>query len=71
MKISDINCKKCGTSYQVAESTTVSGSSSEAACAICGDTLAKWDDGKLKAFRIVIAPDHKYARVPVPPSQMR
>jgi hypothetical protein len=43
----------------------------QAVCADCGNTLAKWDDGKLKAFRMIIAPHHKYASVPVPRSPMK
>ena len=68
MRIADVTCEDCGASYQVAESATVRGSSGEATCTICGKVLAKWDDGKLKAFRMVIPPHYKYATVPVPPS---
>ena len=67
MKIMDIICQECGASYQMAESATAKGHSGEAACAICGTMLAKWDDAKLKAFRMVIPPHQKYALVSVPP----
>ena len=62
MKITDITCADCGASYQVAESATAKGASNEASCAICGNKLAKWDDEKLKAFRMIIPPHHKYGR---------
>jgi hypothetical protein len=51
----------------MAESASAKGQSGEAACAICGTLLAKWDDAKLKAIRMVIPPHQKYAIVSVPP----
>jgi hypothetical protein len=37
-------------------------------CVACGGTLARWSDHKLRAFRLVIAAERKYASMPVPPS---
>jgi len=68
MKISDITCRDCGASYQMAESTSVSGPSGHHSCAICGSKLAEWDDGTLKAVRLMMSPQHRYGRVPVPPA---
>ena len=70
MKIVDIICKECGAAYQVAESTNAEGPAHEATCTVCGSTLARWDDRKLKAFRLVMPRHHKYSRVPVPPSPL-
>jgi uncharacterized Zn finger protein len=67
MKISDITCRDCGASYQIAESVSAKGSAGQAQCALCGGFLAKWDDGTLKAVRLVMSPQHRYAQIPVPP----
>lgn len=56
MKIADITCQDCGALYQVAEAESVQGSSGQASCSFCGSTLARWDHGTLKAFRLVIPP---------------
>jgi len=34
---------------------------------MCGSVLAQWREPQLKAFRLVMAAEHRYARVPVPP----
>jgi uncharacterized Zn finger protein len=56
MRITDISCEECGASYEIAESATVSGSAGRADCGACGTLLAKWSDGQLKAFRMVVQP---------------
>ena len=66
MKISDIFCSACGASYELAEALTVDGPAGRQNCVVCGQTLASWDDHKLKAFRLVVSPEHKYAAVSVP-----
>jgi len=67
MKISDITCRECGAFYQMAESVSAKGSRGQARCALCGDLLAEWNDGRLKAVRLVMSPQHRYAHIPVPP----
>jgi uncharacterized Zn finger protein len=67
MKISDIACPSCRASYQVAESISVKGSPGRAQCTVCGELLASWQEPKLKAFRLILPPEHKYSTVPVPP----
>ena len=65
MKIRDINCSVCGAAYQVAESASMAGEPGRQECVMCGHTLDRWDTPKLKAFRMELAPYHKYAHVPV------
>jgi len=67
MKISDFNCTACGSSYQVAESISAQGSPGRAECSVCGALLESWDEPRIKAYRLVLAPEHKYPRVTVPP----
>jgi len=67
MKISDVVCSSCGTAYQVAEAASVPGEPGQASCAMCGNLLERWNTPKLRAFRLVMSPAHRYARVPVPP----
>jgi hypothetical protein len=67
MKISDIFCPACGAAYEMAEALTIDGPAGRETCAVCGQTLASWDDHRLKAFRLVVAPESKYATVPVSP----
>ena len=68
MKMSDLTCPSCSASYEVAESISAKGNPGHAQCAICGAMLASWQDSKLRAYRLVLAPEHKYSSVPVPPS---
>ena len=68
MKISDISCPSCLASYEVAESILMRGSPGRAQCTICGRLLASWEEPRLRAYRLTLAPDHKYPRIPVPPS---
>jgi len=70
MKISDITCPSCLASYEVAESTSAEGSPGSAQCRICGGLLASWQEPKLRAYRLILQPEHKYSNVPVPPSPM-
>ena len=67
MKISDFNCATCGSSYQVAESISAQGSPGRAECSVCGALLESWDQPRMKAYRLVLAPEHKYPRVKAPP----
>ena len=64
MKISDITCLRCGSSYEVAESISVRGMAGQAKCVMCGELMEAWQEPKLKAFRLVMSPEHRYARVP-------
>jgi predicted Zn finger-like uncharacterized protein len=68
MKISDLTCPSCAASYEVAESMSAKGSPGQVRCTICGAVLASWQDPKLRAYRLILAPEHKYSSVPVPPS---
>jgi hypothetical protein len=68
MKISDFNCPSCASSYEVAESMSVKGSPGRAECIVCGALLESWQEPKIKAYRLVLAPEYKYPQVPVPPS---
>jgi transposase-like protein len=67
MKISEITCPACGSCYAVAESATISGSPGHVECAVCGEALANWTTPSFRAYRLELAPEHKYVRVPAPP----
>jgi hypothetical protein len=66
MKISDIACRHCGASYQMAESASLDGPAGQHCCAICGDVVAAWDDGTLKTFRLAMPPHLGFAPVHLP-----
>jgi hypothetical protein len=68
MKISGITCPSCLASYEVAESTSAEGSPGSARCRVCGGLLASWQEPKLRAYRLILRPEHIYSNVPVPPS---
>lgn len=68
MKMSDITCSSCLASYEVAESVSATGSPGRAHCTVCGELLASWQEPKLRAYRLILSPELKYSRVPVPPS---
>ena len=68
MKISETLCPRCGSSYLVAESVTVTGSPGQFQCVTCGDVLARWSEPSLRVYRLERSAEHKYARVPAPPS---
>jgi hypothetical protein len=67
MKISDVSCPSCAASYEVAESISKTGTPGRARCSICGGMLASWQEPKLRVYRLVMPPEHKYSNVPVPP----
>jgi predicted Zn finger-like uncharacterized protein len=67
MKISDIVCPECGSSYLVAESTSAAASPGNANCAVCGALLAAWQEPRMRAYRLEMAPELRYARVQPPP----
>ena len=67
MRIADISCPVCGTSYEMAEALSVEGPADHEDCAVCGQTLASWADHKLKAFRLAIPAAPSYASVVTPP----
>jgi hypothetical protein len=48
MKISDIVCPLCGSSYLVAESTSASASPGNANCAVCGTLPASWHEPRIE-----------------------
>lgn len=66
MKISDIACRHCGASYQMAESASLGGPAGQQACAICGAVLAAWDEGTLKTFRLTMPPHLGFAGIHLP-----
>jgi hypothetical protein len=68
MKISDIICPSCGSSYEVAESTSVHGNPGRVECAVCAGLLDAWQEPKAKVHRLVLSAARKYPRVPAPPS---
>ena len=70
MKISDFTCPSCLASYEVAESLSVKGNPGRAQCSVCGGLLASWQEPRLRAYRLILAPEHKYSNVPVPPVQL-
>ena len=61
MRIADISCPACGASYEMAEALSVEGPADHENCSVCGQTLTRWTDRKLKAFRLSIAAERKYA----------
>jgi len=66
MKMSSLTCPHCHAVYEVAEALSVAGPPGRVDCSICGTPLAAWDEPRLRAFRLVIAPERKYPRVPAP-----
>jgi uncharacterized Zn finger protein len=62
MKISDFDCPSCGSAYEVAEAITLPGRPGEAHCVVCGALMASWQQPRLQAFRLMMAPEHKYPR---------
>jgi hypothetical protein len=67
MKITNITCSSCGAAYEMAEAVSIPGSPGEEKCALCGAMLSQWKEPSLRAFRLVMAAEHRYARMPVPP----
>jgi hypothetical protein len=55
----------------MAEALSVQGKPGQTNCTLCGNVLAKWDESRLRAFRLIMASEHRYAGVPVPPSPQR
>ena len=68
MKISEITCSACSSSYSVAEASAAEGSSGHAECMTCGNVLAYWTEPSLRVYRLELAVESKYPRVPAPPS---
>jgi ribosomal protein S27E len=68
MKISDVTCPHCGALYLLAESVSVDGSPGNEACKICGKTLASSNDGKLRAFRLMMSPVPRPISAPLSPT---
>ena len=67
MKITGITCSACGAAYEMAEAVSVQGNPGQENCTMCGSLLARWNEPRLKAFRLVMAAEHRYARVHAPP----
>ena len=65
MKISDFACPSCAASYEVAESMSAKGSPGRAECTICGRLLEAWQEPKMKAYRLVLSPEHKYPHITI------
>jgi hypothetical protein len=68
MKITSITCSACGAAYEVAEAASVQGRTGEEKCVLCGAVVARWNEPRLRAVRLVMAAEHRYARVPAPPA---
>jgi hypothetical protein len=68
MKIIGITCSSCGAAYEMAEAVSVEGRPGEEKCLLCGVVLARWNEPRLRAIRLVMAAEHRYAGVPVPPA---
>jgi Zn ribbon nucleic-acid-binding protein len=62
MRIADVVCPACGTSYEMAEALSVEGQADHEDCSVCGQRLASWTDHRLKAFRLAIPAEHNDAR---------
>jgi hypothetical protein len=52
----------------LAESVSVDSSPGDEACKICGKTLAGANDGKLRAFRLMMSPAARLPRTPLSPT---
>ncbi|HEY0852069.1 MAG TPA: hypothetical protein VGD96_19310 [Bradyrhizobium sp.] len=52
----------------MAEAVSVQGNPGQEHCTVCGVVLAQWHEPKLRAFRLVMPAERRYARIPVPPS---
>jgi len=52
----------------MAEAVSLPGKPGCEKCALCGQMLAQWKEPSLRAFRLVMAAEHRYARVPAPPA---
>jgi hypothetical protein len=46
----------------------VQGNPGEEKCVLCGAVVAQWDEPRFRAVRLVMAAEHRYARVPAPPA---
>jgi hypothetical protein len=68
MKITSITCSCCGAAYEVAEAASVQGSPGEEKCVLCGEVVTQWNEPRLRAVRLVMASEHRYARMPAPPA---
>ncbi len=68
MKISEISCSSCGALYEMAEACSMPGKPGHAGCAVCGGLLVRWQEPKYRVFRLVMPPEHRYAKVPTPPA---
>ncbi|MBA7484261.1 MAG: hypothetical protein DI543_00720 [Bradyrhizobium icense] len=64
MKITGITCSCCGAAYEVAEAASVQGRTGQETCVLCGAVVARWNEPRLRAVRLVMATEHRYARVP-------
>jgi hypothetical protein len=70
MQISDFTCSRCAASYEVAEAVSAAGGPGRAECSVCGGLLESWQDPKLKAYRLILAPEYRYRHVAKPPSSV-
>jgi uncharacterized Zn finger protein len=68
MKITGINCSACGASYEMAEAVSMQGKPGQENCNVCGAMLAQWKEPSLRAFRLVMPTERRYASIPAPPS---
>jgi hypothetical protein len=68
MKITSITCSCCGAAYELAEAASVQGSAGEEKCVLCGAVVARWNEPRLRAVRLVMATEHRYTRVPASPA---
>jgi hypothetical protein len=68
MKITGITCSSCEASYEMAEAVSMQGEPGQENCAVCGAMLAQWKEPSLRAFRLVMPNERRYASIPAPPS---
>ena len=68
MKITGITCSSCEASYEMAEAVSMKGKPGQENCAVCGAMLAQWKEPSLRAFRLVMPTERRYASIPAPPA---
>ncbi|HXI05531.1 MAG: hypothetical protein ACRC1G_00180 [Bradyrhizobium sp.] len=52
----------------MAEAVSVQGKPGQENCAVCGTMLAQWHEPSLRAFRLVMPTERRYASVVAPPA---
>jgi hypothetical protein len=52
----------------MAEAVSMQGKPGQENCAVCGAMLALWKEPSLRAFRLVMPNERRYASIPAPPA---